>query len=426
MSFWGRLLGASSGRDPTDDFWYQRVGQPGTAGQSVTHATAMQASVVFACIRCIAEAVSSLPLVMYERTGEDKRRAVQHPLFDLLHDTPNEEQTAIEFREQMQAWCSLRGTAVAEILPGSRGPVSQLIPLHPDWLRPVEVADGQGRKQWQFEYREPGAPARRLLRSEVFLLRALMTEPGSPLGLDPISVEATSIGATLAATDYAARFFQNDARPAGIIKHPATFKDDESRSNFVKAWQRAFGGANRHRTAVLEHGMEYQQLGLTQEQAQFLETRKYHDVDIARIFRVPPHKVGILDRATFSNIEQQAIEFVTDTLRPWLVRWEQAIARDLILNRARFFAEHNVNGLLRGDTVARFQAYAIGRNWGWLSANDVRRLENMNSIGEEGDVYLQPQNMAPAGDVTNPMPSNGQNGTAMTDKMERTVWTPKH
>ena len=428
MSLWSRIFGAGGGgRDPGDDFWYQPLSRS-TAGQMVTHDSALRASVVFACVRCIAEAVSSLPLVMYERTGDDKQRAQRHPLFELLHDAPNEEQTAIEWREQMQAWCSLRGTAVSEIVPGARGPVSQLVPLHPDHIKWVRATDSRGRSQWQVVLSEPGTPTRRLLRSEVFVLRALMVDAGAPVGLDPICVEANAIGATLAATDYASRFFENDARPAGIIEHPGHFKDEESRGNFVKAWQRAFGGANRHRTGVLEHGMKYQQLGLTNEQAQFLETRKYQDVDIARIFRVPPHKVGILDRATFSNIEQQAIEFVTDTLRPWLVRWEQAISRDLILNRGRFFAEHNVNGLLRGDTEARFRAYAIGRNWGWLSANDVRRLENLNAI-DEGDIYLQPQNMAAAGQMETDVGNGAQpgpNGQELNRMMESKLWTPQH
>ncbi len=415
MSIWTRLFGAA---EPTSDFWFEPVGKQ-VGGQRVTHESAIRSSVVFACVRCISEAVSSLPLVMYERVGENKRRAVDHPLFDLLHDAPNSEQTAMEFREQMQAWASLRGTAVAEIVPGARGPVSELLPIHPDSMRWLRVRDGSGREQWQVEITETDAPPRRLLRSEVFVLRAMMTSRNSPEGIDPIAAEALSIGAALAATDYAARFFENDARPAGVLKHPGTFKDAESRNNFVAAWRRAFGGSGRHGTAVLEQGMEYQQLGLTQEQAQFLETRKYHDVDIARIFRVPPHKVGILDRATFSNIEQQSIEFVVDTLRPWLVRWEQAIARDLVLNNRRFFAEHNVAGLLRGDMQARFQAYAIARNWGWLSANDIRRLENQNTIGPDGDIYLQPTNMAPASDKP-----TGVNGAAMPRAAEEKLWTP--
>lgn len=405
MSNWfTRLFGASGDTwppGPTDDFWYTSVG-PGSvssAGVRVTHDGALRIAVALACVKVISEAIGQLPLVMYRRRSNgDKERVEEHPLHDLLHDQPNDEHTAVEFRELVSAHAIIRGTAFAEILPGPRGAVDQLVPLHPDHVSPVRVKDASGRTQWQLEVREPGAPKRRLMRDELFVLRAMGIRRDCPwLGLDPITVESQSLGAALAAQDYAARFFANDARPSGIIKHPGSFKDPESRNTFQRAWARAFTGANRHRTAVLEHGLEYQAIGLDNEQAQFLDTRKYLDTDICRIFRVQPHKVGILDRSTFSNIEQQSIEFVVDTLMPWLVRWEQAIKRDLIL-RPRFFAEHNVMGLLRGDIVNRYKAYAIGRNWGWLSANDVRRFENMNSIGDQGETYLEPRNMMPAGD----------------------------
>lgn len=431
MNWLTRMLGMSEGRGETDDFWYQPIG---AANTRVTHATALQASVVYACVKVLAESESSLPLSMFERVtannlrpGEavgDKRKADQHPLNELLHDQPNDEQSAMEFREMMQAWAALRGTATAYIQPGARGPVDQLIPLHPDYSRWVEVQDGQGRSQWVMEYRERGAPMRRYLRSELFVLRAMMVEPGAPIGLDPISVEAASVGATLAATNYAKRFFDNDSRPSIWVEFPGTFKDKESRRNWIEAFRQAFRGNNAHKAAVMESGAKIHQLSITPEQAQFLETRKYHDVDIARIFRVPPHMVGILDRATFSNIEQQAIDFVVHSLRPWLVRWEQAIRRDLIINRERFFAEHNVAGLLRGDIESRYRAYAIGRNWGWLSANDIRRSENMNGIGEDGDVYLQPTNMAPAG-AAESTAGNGERPINGTPRGEN-IWTPTH
>ena len=147
--------------------------------------------------------------------------------------------------------------------------------------------------------------------------------------------------------------------------------------------------------------METETITMTNEQAQFLETQKYQDTDIARIFGVPQHKIGILERSSFDNIEQQAIEFVTDTLMPWAVRWHQSVQRDLI-RQSSIFAEHNFNALLRGDTEQRFRSYAIARNWGWLSANDIRRKENENGIGPKGDTYLEPLNMVPAGDVREP------------------------
>lgn len=431
MSLWRRILGQGGGaaRSETNDFWYQQIGGLSSAGVNVTHESAIRLSVVLACVRVLGESIGSLPLGMFRRLPNgDKESQPDHPLYDLLHDRANDEHTAVEFREMMAAHAALRGTAYAEIIPGRRGPVDQLIPIHPDEIRPVKVrAEGQDRASWQYEVRRTGEPTRRLLRSELFIVRALAISRDTPEGIDPIMHEAESIGTGLAAARYGASFFANDARPSGVLKHPGTFKDEQSRNMFVKAWRRAFGaGGRRHGTAVLEHGMEYQQLGVTPEQAQFLETRKYSDVEIARIFRVPPHMVGILDRATWSNMEQQALEFVTYTLTPWLVRWEQAIKRDLITGR-QFFAEHNVAALLRGDTAARFQAYSTARQWGWLSVNEIRRMENMNRI-DNGDDYLQPLNMVPA----------GQQPTAPTDRTpprrngaelnghdnEGTLWTP--
>lgn len=412
---------ASSGsgtRDPRDDFWYTTLGPGTSSGVAVTQQTAMTYATVYACVRLIAETAGQLPFGMFSRASNgDKRPEQDHPLQELLHDQPNDEHTAMEFREMLTAYALMRGTGMAEIVPGRRGAVDQLIPLHPDHIRCVETRDASGRSRWQVEYSEPGAPTRRLLRDELFIVRAFATNKDCPLmGMDPITVQANTMGAALAAQDYAARFFANDARPAAILKHPQHFRDDESRNAFKRAWQAAFGGANRHRTALLEFGMEYQQVSITPEAAQFLETRKLHAEDAARIFRVPPHKIGIMDRATFSNIEQQAIEFVVDTMMPWLIRWEQSVRRDLIVSKGRFFAEHNVAGLLRGDMKTRYEAMAIGRQWGWLSVNDVRRIENMNSI-EDGDGYLEPMNMREIGEEPEPpeparapAPPPGRNG----------------
>lgn len=396
---------ASSDRDPTDDFWYEKIGPEATSGVTVTAETAIGLSVLYSCVKLIAETAGQLPLQVFRRNDNgDKEAQPRHPLYDVLHDQANDEHTAVEFREMLTAWAVLRGTGMAEIIPGRRGSVDQLIPLHPDYIRCVKVVDLAGRVQWQVEYSEPGVQKRRLLRDELFILRAMSTDANCPLlGLDPVTVQKNTIGAAIAAQDYGNRFFANDARPSGIIEHPSYFKDDASRTIFQRAWQAAFGGSNRHKTAVLEHGAKYHQVSVTPEQAQFLETRQFNAVDVARIYRVPAHKVGILDRATFSNIEQQALEFVQDTMMPWLVRWEQSIKRDLIVAPV-YYAEHNVDGLLRGDLKSRYESYAIGRNWGWLSVNDILRKENLNGVGPTGDIYLQPLNMVEAGKTQEPAP----------------------
>jgi HK97 family phage portal protein len=381
-------------RDPSDDFWYTDA--PSSGGRPTANAIAGM-SAVSSCVRVISESIGMLPLGIFAREANgDKVSRDEHPLADLLKWQSNEEQTAIEFREELTAHVVQRGTGIAEIIPGQRGAVDQLIPLRPDHIKAIKVEDTSGRAHWQIEHEPPGEPRRRLMREDLFIVRGRPNPECPILGIDPLSHHMQALGSAYQATEYGKRFLENDARPPGIITHPSYFKDEEGRNVFLRAWHRAFGGGNRGKTAILEHGMTYTAVSVTPEQAQFLETRKYTDVDVARIFRVPPHEIGILDRATFSNIEHQSLEFVKKALMRWLVAWEQAIRRDLLTSRA-FFAEHNVAGLLRGDLKARYSAYALGRQWGWLSVNDIRRLENMPSLGAEGDVYLEPLNMHPAG-----------------------------
>lgn len=401
-------------RDPTDDFHFTQLGQFTNSGQRVTHATALQSSVVYACVRVIASAIGALPLDLFRRLPNgDKEKLPGHPLFDVVHHQSNEEQTAQEFRESATTHALLRGTHFSEIIPGARGAIDQLIPLFPDYTKPIKLRDNSGRTMTMIETSPPGEPRRRLARSEVFVFRGLGIGADPILGLDPIHCEANAIGARLASQDYGARFFRNDARPHFVIQHPNYFETPKDREDFINAWQEAQGGANRFKTAVLEYGMEAKELSMTNDQAQFLETQKYGDVDICRIFAVQPHKIGIMDRATFSNIEQQSIEYVVDTLMPWLVRWHQSIRRDLLLERD-VFAEHNISALLRGDIVSRFKAYAIARNWGWASANDIRRKENENSIGPDGDFYLQPLNMQEAGSPAEPSGMGREEASAET------------
>lgn len=392
ITFRGQGSGASA-RDPTDDFWYSDVGGPGAR---VSTDLLASMSAVSACVRVISESIGQLPIGIFTREANgDKDPDPNHPLYDLLQWQSNEEQTALEFREEITAHAVQRGTGVAEIIPGRRGAVDQLIPLRPDHLKAIAVVDGSGRRQWQLEHKAPGEPMRRLLRDQLFIVRG-RANPGCPiLGIDPLTFHMSSLGAAWETQQYGKRFLENDARPSGILTHPGGFKTTDDRNVFLRAWARAFGGANRSKTAVLEHGMTYNTISVSPEQAQFLETRKYTDVDVARIFRVPPHEIGILDRATFSNIEHQSLEFVKKALMRWIVGWDQAIKRDLFVSN-RYFAEHNVAGLLRGDLLTRYKSFALGRQWGWLSVNDILRKENSRSIGEAGDVYLEPLNMQDA------------------------------
>jgi HK97 family phage portal protein len=395
----GRKAGPAD-RNPASEIWWQDLKSVGrsTAGPFVSADTAMRLAAVHACVRVLADSLATLPLkIMRKMPGGDVMPAEAHPLNVVFGRRPNQWQNAYQFKQMMMGHLALRGNAYARILQGPLGPVSELVPLHPDRVRAELIENGRVRYVVSLQ----DGRQETLTQDEVWHLRGLVTADDGVTGLDPISAMREAIGMGLAAQDYGGTFFRNDARPSGILKHPAHFANEEDRKTFKAAWREAQGGDKRFSTAVLEFGMDYQQIGMTNEQAQFLETRKLTDVDIARGFRIQPHKIGILDRASFSNIEMQALEFVTDTLMPWLVNWEAAINSDLIMVPDRFVAKFTVNGLLRGAIKDRFAAYAVGRQWGWLSVNDVRRLEDMNSIGPEGDMYLVPMNMTPADQLEN-------------------------
>ena len=217
------------------------------------------------------------------------------------------------------------------------------------------------------------------------------------VGYSPIAMAKNAIGMAIACEEYGAKFFANGAAPGGVLEHPGTIKDPQ---RVRESWQSTFGGSgNANKIAVLEEGMKYTPIGISPEQAQFLETRKFQINEIARIFRVPPHMVGDLEKSSFSNIEQQSLEFVKYTLDPWVIRWEQSIQRSLLSRdeKSVYFVKFNLEGLLRGDYQSRMNGYAIGRQNGWMSANDIRELENLDRIPAEdgGDLYLINGNMLP-------------------------------
>ena len=411
--FWSRSRKADTftERDPSNDFWYGPVSAPVAAGVRVDTATAITNPVVFACLKVLKESIGTLPWAFFERTGErDKRRFDQHPLARVFSD-PGDNRTPVEFVEQMIWDLGSEGNAYYEIADGPRGAIDRLYRMDPQMVTAERLSDRSKR----YRYREKGLPERILTEDQVWHI-AVPPLIDNLVGLSPIHAGREAIGAALAQADYSARFFRNDATPPFVLKHPGHFKDAEDKRNYLNAFKRWAGGKNRHNPAVLEYGIDVEKLGATNEQSQFLETRKEQALDIARIWRMPPHKVGILDKATFSNIEQQSLEFVIDTLLPWIRLVEKSVTHHLILAPDRFFFEFNVAGLLRGDIKARYEAYAVGRNWGWLSVNEIRALENQNGIGPEGDVYLQPLNMQQAGtppaDNQQRQPNGRMNGSA--------------
>ena len=363
-----------------------------TSGKPVNEHTAMQMTAVYSCVRILAEAAAGLPLHLYKYTDSGgKEKALSHPLYFLLHDEPNPEMSSFVFRETLMTHLLLWGNAYAQIIRNGKGEVIALYPLMPN--RMSVDRDSSGALYYTYTKYSDEAPTMKgmtgtLRPSDVFHIPGLGFD--GLVGYSPIAMAKNAIGMAIACEEYGAKFFANGAAPGGVLEHPGTIKDPQKvRDSWNAAYQ---GSSNSHRVAVLEEGMKYQPIGISSEQAQFLETRKFQINEIARIFRVPPHMVGDLEKSSFSNIEQQSLEFVKYTLDPWVVRWEQALQKALLLPQEKneYFIKLNVDGLLRGDYASRMNGYAVGRQNGWLSANDIREMEDQNPIPEEdgGDLYL--------------------------------------
>ena len=362
-------------------------------GINITAETALQLPAVLAAVRVLSESVASLPFLVYERQERGKRRATEHYLYSILHNAPNPEMTAFEFWELAMQHLPVWGDFFANVVRDGGGRVRQLWPLRPDRMEEIKRADD---KRLRYGYRMPDGQLRWLWPNEILHIRGMGSDGIRGRSLIGLARQSVSLG--LAAEEFGARFFGNGARPGMVLEHPGHLSDD-AHERLRKSWEtRHQGLSNAQRVAILEEGMRIEQIGIPPEDAQFLETRRFQVDEIARVFRIPPHMLGELERATFSNIEHQGIEFVVYSLRPWLVRIEQRIWLDLLTptERKRYFAEFLVDALLRGDFVARNQGYATARQWGWMSANDVRELENMNPVAG-GDSYLVPLNMLESG-----------------------------
>ena len=373
----------------------------------------MQMTAVYSCVRILAEAVAGLPLHLYKYTDDGgKEKAINHPLYRLLHDEPNPEMSSFVFRETLMTHLLLWGNAYAQVIRNGKNEVIALYPLMPNKM----TVDRDSNGQLYYSYYRGSDEAIRDTQNTVILKPSdVLHIPGlgfdGLVGYSPIAMAKNAIGMAIACEEFGAKFFANGAAPSGVLEHPGTIKDP---SRVRDAWQSQFGGSsNSGKVAVLEEGMKYTPISISPEQAQFLETRKFQINEIARIFRVPPHMVGDLEKSSFSNIEQQSLEFVKYTLDPWVIRWEQSIQRALLSHdeKAVYFAKFNLEGLLRGDYQSRMNGYAIGRQNGWMSANDIRELENLDRIPAEegGDLYLINGNMLPmrdAGAFANTTPNN--------------------
>jgi len=374
-----------------------------TSGKAVTERSAMQMTAVYSCVRILAEAIACLPLHLYRYTdGGGKEKAIDHSLYRILHDEPNPEMSSFIFRETLMTHLLLWGNAYAQVIRNGKNEVVALYPLMPN--RMTVDRDEKGQLYYQYTTAQEDAPT---MKGNTVVLHPedVLHIPGlgfdGLVGYSPIAMAKNSIGMAIACEEYGAKFFANGAAPGGVLEHPGTIKDPQ---RVRESWQATFGGTgNANKIAVLEEGMKYTPISVSPEQAQFLETRKFQINEIARIFRVPPHMVGDLEKSSFSNIEQQSLEFVKYTLDPWVVRWEQSIQRLLLSQeeKEQYFVKFNLEGLLRGDYQSRMNGYAIARQNGWMSANDIRELENQDRIPAEqgGDLYLINGNMLPMGNA---------------------------
>jgi len=378
-----------------DDYWFRLKGQESSAGIDVTVDTALQVSVVFACVRLLSEVIGSLPCILHEwlDDGENKKRARDHPLYTVLHDQPNHWQTSQEFFEMGVAHVNLRGNFYCRIVRGQRppfAPVGELIPLNPDRMAVKDTGEGVA-----YEYNDPRGKET-FAQEEIFHVRGLSFN--GLTGVTPLEYARNAIGLAVAQQEHGAALFRNGSVPPYYIKRPPGVKfSDPAKDNFRNSWRGMHGGSkNAHNPPIMEDGMTLEALGINNKDSQWIESQGFEAEEICRFFGVQPHLVGILDKATFSNIEHQGAEFLMYTLGPWLVRFAKAIRRDLIDEKDRYFAEFLTDALLRGDIKSRYEAYALGIQSGFLTRNEVRQKENFNPL-DGADELLEPLNMAPAG-----------------------------
>ena len=399
---------------PDDDYWYTDY-PTRDGGVDASPNGAMQLTAVLACVRVLAETIAQLPLHLMATNGRMRRRVIDQPLYNVLHDQPNDWQTSFEFREMMQGHLALRGNAYAQIVPGPRGAVDQLIPLHPDRMQVFRLDNGR----IGYLYRDQKGVPYRLTQDEVFHLRFMSLD--DCVGISVIAYGRHAIELGQRSDLHGIGFYRNSARPSGVITMPEGFhfEDPDGAKRLGKSWREAHTGNDLFTVAILEEGAKWEQLGLSNEDAQWLEGRRYQTVEIARLFRVPPHMIGsaIEHGHTYANVEQSDIAFVKYTVLPWVRRWEGAIGRDLITHTLaaavveRVYAKFGLEGLLRADAKTRVAFYKTMKDMGAYSVNEIREKEDLNPI-EGGDEYKAAS--SPGSPPALPPPSNdGGDGASL-------------
>jgi len=365
-----------------------------SSGQLVTTNSALSIPVLQNCVSLLAESVAQLPLELYRRTADGGREAAtEHSLYPVLKHTPNGWQTTFEYREISQMAAGLRGNSYSYIERDKRGNVVALYPLDPTKITVLKGPDLQ--PFYRFEGADP-MPQRMIHHVRWLSLDGY-------LGISPIINHANSIGYALALSEFSAKSFLHGSALSGVLERPAgapALKDESVLQNIANKWTEKFGGSgNAGKVAVLQEGMTFKPLTVSNVDAELINALRLSDSDIARIYKMPLPMIGSMEGATYNNVENLQIAFVVYALMPWLKRHEQAMQRDLLnpSERNDYYIEFNISGLLRGNQSARYAAYAVGRQWGWLSINDIRRFENMPPV-DGGGAYLQPLNMVDASD----------------------------
>jgi len=385
---------------PADDRWYGAGSYQTASGVEVNESSALKFSPVFAAVRKISETVASLPRHVYREGARGKKKALDHYLYPILHHKPNPEMTSLQMRESEMISILLWGNSYSHIQRTLGGDVLALWPLDPSRMK-VKRPDPKGLLVYEYTMTNSGET---VLFPPWDILHIAGPGFNGLMGLSIVSLARDGIATGMAYEEYSGRFFSNNATPAGFIEVPGLV-DAEERAKIRKDWYQEFGGVNKSQLiGVLAQGMKFNPLSLPARDSQFLEQRKFQVDEVSRWFNISPHMIFNLERMTNNNIEQLSLEFVIYTLRPWLVRIEQAIQMKLI-NEEGISVEHRVEGLLRGDTETRTAYYSAGRQWGWLSVNNILELENMELV-EGGDERLTPQNMTELG--ASPDGANGK------------------
>ncbi len=364
-----------------------------THGENVSYGNALTISTVFACVNVISQDTAKVPFYSFQKTDKGKERQ-NNKISHLLNFRPNPLMSSMDFRQTLTAHCLTYGNGYAEIQRDINNEITALWILPPDKVKPVFNEENK----LIYEIHSHGRISY-LYPEEIIHIKGLGFDGFQ--GYSVIAYASQSLGSALAQDKYAGSFFGNGASMGGFLEHPGNITDKAQKNLLESVERRHLGADKAHRLLLLEEGMKFNQASISPEDSQLLQSRQFSISEICRWFRVPPHKVSDLSKATFSNIEQQSLEYVCDTLTAWFKRWEQELWFKLFDDEEKeqgYYVEHVIEGLLRGDIGARYSAYATARQWGWLSVNDIREKENMNHI-EGGDKYLVPLNMVDANTV---------------------------